>query len=449
MKDLILKYLDDHTSAYEEIEKDIWLNPETALNEYYASGRQKEYLKKQGFTIREVDGVPTAFIAEYGSGRPIVSILGEYDALPDMSQQVCTEKKKVNGQSAGHACGHNLIGTAGLAAADALRAQYDSAELNGTVRYYGCPAEERYSGKILMDKSKVFDDSDILLIWHPQDVTGISYKQFYTGLTMLKITFKGETGHSMAAKKLGGNPVQAVSLMITGVQYMREYIWNSHRIHYYIENSGKTANLIPEETSVYFEARSEDQSTLEKIKTRLYEIAEGAAKMTGTEFSISVEDDLNSDMENHVVLDAILANMKALPKLSFTEEEFSLANAMADTLPSGAKEKISSFYSIGEEDMTGPLHTGIFVQDKLFYLPADDAGNISRKAPFGTFLVTLVPVGMPMHCWQVTALAGSSIGLKSMMYAAKVLAGTAYDFMTDRNLVEAAKAEFRRSFSEV
>lgn len=442
MKESIIKFLAENQGVYEKIEKDIWERPETALQEVYASGRQKEYLRGRGFSIREVETVPTAFVAEYGQGKPVVGILGEYDALPDMSQQVCMEKKPAEGQTAGHACGHNLIGTAGLAAVDALREYYERAGLSGTIRYYGCPAEERFSGKLLMEKTGVFDDMDLCLIWHPQDVTGISYKQFYTGLTMIKATFKGETGHSMAAKRLGGNPLQAVNLMITGVNYMREYIWDHHRIHYYIENPGKTANLIPAETSVYFEARSENYDTLKKIKERITEIAEGAAKMSVTTCTVEIEDELYSDLENRVVLDTLLKNMKALPKLAFTEEELNFAQHMAQTLPLGAKKKVADFYAIADEDLTGPLHTGIFVQDNLIYLPADDAGNISRKAPFGTFLVTLPPVGMPMHCWQVTALAGSTIGLKSMMYAAKVMAGTVYDFLTDKNLVEEAAREF-------
>ena len=442
MKENLMTFLDENTRDYADMAKDIWDRPETALHETYAAKRQSEFLKSRGFRISSVRGVPTAFVAEYGSGSPIIGILGEYDALPDMSQQVCTVRKPLDTDAPGHACGHNLIGTAGVAAVDALREIYGRENLRGTIRYYGCPAEERYSGKILMQKERVFDDLDIAIIWHPQDITGISCKNYYSGLTMMKVEFSGETGHSVAAKNYGGSALQAANLMINGINAMREYIWDYHRLHYYMSDTGKTANLLPKKTSVYCETRAADVDVLLKIKERRTEIAEGCAKIAGTDFTIEMEEELYSDKENPVIIEVLKHNLQLLPRPEYTDDEKEFVIKLAETLPKGAEKKVASFYNIDREQIEDHLHMGLVQKDDLIYLPADDAGNVSQEVPFGTFLVSLPPVGMPMHCWQVTALAGSSIGSKCMMRAAKVMAGAVYDFLTDEKLVQKAAEEF-------
>lgn len=442
MKEDIRTFLEDNAQAYIDMAKDIWDRPETALQEEYAAKRQRDYLAGKGFKIHMVKGLLTAFVAEYGSGNPIIGILGEYDALPDMSQTVSDQREPLTEGGPGHACGHNLIGTAGLAAADALKELFDDGELQGTIRYYGCPAEERYSGKILMQKEGVFDDLDLALIWHPQDITGISRKQYYSGLTMMKVEFSGETGHSIAAKRYGGSALQAANLMINGMNAMREYIWDYHRIHYYMSDTGKTANLLSKNTCVYCETRASDVDVLLKIKKRLTEIAEGSAKIAGTDFSIEMEDELYSDKENPVIVEVLRQNMSFLPKPEYTAEEKAFATKLAETLPEGAEKKIAAFYDIDGDSIDCHMHMGMVEKDELIYLPADDAGNVSQQVPFGSFLLSMVPVGMPMHCWQVAALAGSSIGMKCMMRAAEVLAGTAYDFLTEPSLVKEARELF-------
>lgn len=442
MKEKLTTFLDEHTQSYADIAKDIWDRPQTALNEEYAAKRQSEFLRSRGFRISAVKDVPTAFVAEYGSGDPVIGILGEYDALPDMSQKVCTERTPIEAGGPGHACGHNLIGTAGVAAVDAIKELYDKEGFKGTIRYYGCPAEERYSGKILMQKEKVFDDLDIAIIWHPQDITGISRKQYYSGLTMMKVEFSGETGHSVAAKNYGGSALQAANLMVSSINAMREYIWDYHRLHYYMSDTGQTANLLSKNTSVYCETRATDVDVLLKIKERLTEIAEGCAKIAGTDFTIEMEDELYSDKENSVIVEVLKHNLQLLPRPEYTDGEKEFAAKLAETLPEGAEKRVASFYNIDKEQIENHLHMGVVEKDDLIYLPADDAGNVSQQVPFGTFLISLPPVGMPMHCWQMTALAGSSIGTKCMMRAAKVMAGAVYDFLTDEKLVQEAVEEF-------
>lgn len=441
-KDNLISRLNENQEQYEKMAKDIWNRPELALAEDYASSRQKDYLRSKGFVINEIRGLPTAFVAEYGRGKPVIAFLGEYDALPDMSQKVQTIKEAEVGCTAGHACGHNLIGTGGLAAAEAVGELIRENGLDGTVRYYGCPAEERYSGKILMQKEGVFNDIDISLIWHPQDISGISRKQYYSSLAMMRVDFYGETGHSMAAKKYGGSALHAINLMVSGIQNMREYMWDFNRLHYYISDAGKTANLLPEKASIYCEFRAKDKDVLSKICERLKEIAEGAAKMSGTNYSWEIEDEMYSDLENQIILDRIEENMKSLEKILYTDEEIKFVTELAKTLPSGAEEKVRNFYCIPEEDVKSNMHIGIISAEDLIYLPSDDAGNISHEVPFGTFLISLAPIGMPMHCWQVTALAGSSIGTKCMMRAAKIMACTAYDFLTNSDLTAGARKNF-------
>lgn len=447
-KATIIQWLDENQAPFIEIEKDIWNYPELAMDEVFASTRQKEFLESQGFKIYEIEGVKTAFCAEYGTEKPIVAILGEYDALPEMSQTISTKRTPIEGQKCGHACGHNIIGTAGVAAAAAVKQMIKSGEIKGTVRYYGCPAEEKDNGKVRMVEAGCFKDMDCSIIWHPQDFTGVSYQQYYSAWHNMDFVFKGETGQSNAAKKYGGSALQAAELMTTGMQYMREYIWDFYRMHYAVINDCQRANLIPETVRINCTIRSMKKAGLKKLRDRIIEIAEGAALMSKTEMTYSLHDELYEDLENTVMVDTIKKNMEEIGMYQLTEEEKEFTSKLAETMFPGAREKTAAYYDIPDEEICAGMHTGLVNKDKLFYLPSDDAGLLSWMAPFGTFLVSMVPVGMPMHCWQATALAGSTVGEKTMMYAAKVMATTVYDLMSDENLLLRVKEEFAKKINK-
>lgn len=441
-KENMLQWLEDNRKEFIELEKKLWNRPELAYREFYAVGQQKEFLAGKGFTICDAGDHETAFYAEYGSGKPVIAVLGEYDALPGMSQEVCSYRSPIEGQGAGHACGHNLIGTAGVAAVCAIKEAMEKQGFSGTIRYYGCPAEEEYSGKIPMLESGCFNDVDCSIIWHPQDITGVSKKQYYSALSTLRIEFKGETGQSVAAQKYGGSALHAVELTATGIQYLREFIWDYHKLNYCITKAGERANLIPETTELFCTFRTKKKEQLKKIQNRILEIAGGAAVMSGTDMHYEVIEELYNDLENTVLVDVILANMEEMGRVEYTPQELQFSQELAGTLAEGAAGRVAEFYSIPEEDMTGCLHTGIVKKDELIYLPSDDAGNISWMTPFGTFLATMTPVGMPMHCWQATALSGSTIGEKCMMYAAGVMAGSVYDLFNKKELLPEIQKEF-------
>lgn len=444
-KQEILQWLEDNRQCFVEIEKDIWNNPELAMEEKFASARQKEYLQSQGFRINVPEGIETAFCAEYGEGKPVIAILGEYDALPSMSQTVSTKREPIEGQQCGHACGHNIIGTAGVAAAVAVQQLLKSKKLNGTIRYYGCPAEEAKNGKHRMLEKGWFQDLDCTMIWHPQDFTGVTHTHYYSAANQLRFDFKGETGQSNAAKKYGGSALQASELFTTGLQYMREYIWGYYRMHYAVFNDCHRANLIPETVGVQCAIRANTKEGLEPLAQRILENAQGAALMSKTEMSYSVADAMYEDLENRVLIDTIKKNMEEIGMFALDKEERLFVETLGKTMFPGAHEKTKNYYDISDGEICAMMHTGLVDKDQLFYLPSDDAGRISWLAPFGSFLVSMVPIGMPMHCWQAAALAGSSVGEKTMMYAAKVMAATAIDFIADQKLVQAAKEEFERT----
>lgn len=443
-KELYLN-IDNHLEDLKEMSDKIWQYAETALQEYKSSALQKEYLREKGFCIKEVPGMPTAFIAEYGKGYPIIGLLGEYDALPGLSQEISTKKQPVKEGGNGHGCEHNLIGTALTGTAVAVKEMIDQEQIPGTIRYYGCPAEEQLVGKPMMAKEGVFDDLDIALSWHPEKLNQVVQ---YSSLAVksIKFHFKGISAHAAMAPQLGRSALDAVELMNVGANYLREHVVDTARIHYVITDGGKVPNAVPDNAEVWYMVRDQKQSQVEDIARRLYKIADGAAMMTETTVSHKILSSCYEMIINHEVSEVLYQNMEEVGPPQFDEEDMAFAGQFTDEIADSAKKEVMDSYFAPEEVLKNlPLHNQIYKpNDWGKVMPGTfDHGDVSNIVPFGYIFIAGLPVGVPGHTWQVTACAGSGIGTKAMVCAAKTIAGTVYDFFHNTELVKKAKEDFK------
>ncbi|MBZ5749484.1 amidohydrolase [Metabacillus rhizolycopersici] len=437
-KETILDWVNGNQDLFTEMARKIWENPQVAYEETYASNLQIKMLEEAGFTIQtNIGGVQTAFIAEYGSGHPTIGILGEYDALPGLSQTVSSIQNEVVPNGPGHGCGHNLLGTAGVEAVIAVKEAMDTHGLGGTIRYYGCPAEEVLSGKTFMARAGVFDDLDSALTWHPWTANSIATTSMQS-MVSIKFHFKGITAHAAAAPHAGRSALDAVELMNTGANYLREHVLDGSRIHYVITNGGMAPNIVPEHASVWYYLRAATKEQVEDILTRVQKIAKGAAMMTETEVDSEILAYPFETLTNDVLNEILYENMKLTDSQIFTEEEVTFAKGLIESInPAIAKNN--------SEDI---LPTNIQFHRHLKGTTmggSTDVGDVSWITSVGQVMTTCAPIGVQLHSWQATASFGSTIGFKGMHLAAKTMALSVYDLLTTPNLIEKAQAEFKQS----
>lgn len=428
-----------------ELAEKIWAKPELALEEVNSAELQKSYLEEKGFRIRRVNGLPTAFVAEFGEGSPAIGFLGEYDALPGLSQRITDHREAEVENGPGHGCGHNLIGAGCLGAAVALKTLLEKGMLQGTVRYFGCPAEEKFGGKGLMIKAGVFEGTDCCLSWHPESVNKIAEETF-RAVYDVNFRFKGVTSHMAAGRRLGGNAVSALELTNIGVQYLRAHLNDSYIVDSCILKNAETTNVLPETTEVTYALRADTLHDCRKLAERISKIAQGAALMTDTSLEEETTDAYYSNLYNEVLGNLVFENMQLVQQPVYTTEELELAGKLADTLDPFAIERTRKYYGIPESDTI--MHSGAVRRERVSYKPASDVGNVSYEMPVGMFFAATNPIGMPMHTWQSTVTSGCSLGYKGMLYAAKVLAYTGCDLLENPALVAEAKSEFERRLND-
>ncbi len=425
----------------------IWNYAETAMQEYRSCELQKQYMKERGFTIREIPNMPTSFIAEYGSGKPIIGILGEYDALPNLSQKVSSTREACpDHPDAGHGCGHNLLGTASLGAVVAIKEQMEAEGIPGTIRYYGCAAEETLSGKPLIAKEGVFDDLDAALSWHPtfnNTVWGCNF----LALNSMKFRFKGTPSHAAVAPEAGRSALDAVELMNVGANYMREHVVDAVRMHYCITNGGKVPNTVPDDAEVWYMIRAPKRSEVREVVARLMKIAHGAALMTETSVSYELLGACYDVIPNHVLGDLLQENMELVGPPGFDEQDQAFAREFAQYIPQDAKRSGIASYSAPESFMDIDLSNT--VEKPLDYgtciAGSTDVGDVSYIAPFAQLTAACWPVGVASHTWIASACTNSGIGKKAMLFASKSLAATGYDVLTRPDQLQAAKEEFLKT----
>ena len=443
-KSNMTKWMDENQVKFSELAKRIWEHPELGYNETFASSLQIKTLEEAGFKVTSgIGDLPTAFVAEYGKGKPVIGILGEFDALPGLSQQVTPNNNPVVPNGPGHGCGHNLLGTAGVNAVIALKERMEAEMLPGTIRYYGCPAEELLSGKTFMASAGVFDDLDCALTWHPGTVNTTANFSMQA-LTAIEFYFSGRTAHAGAAPHLGRSALDAVELMNVGANYLREHVLDGTRIHYQITNGGMAPNVVPDKASVYYFLRGADRKQVEELEERLIKVAQGAAMMTETSVHWEIKSGCYETLPNETLNELMYRQAETAGPFTFTPEEEKFAEELLQTVePSvlaGAKNNLMG------ADANQMLDTDFYHNMKHFGLTiggSSDVGDVSWIAPMGQILTTCAPLGVQLHTWQATASFGSSIGMKGMHHAAKIMALTAYELLLNQDgILEKAKAEF-------
>jgi aminobenzoyl-glutamate utilization protein B len=434
VQDDVGKYLDSIRADLVSVNQDIWNFAELGLEEHRSAARLIGLLKKAGFTVREgVSGMPTAFVAEYGSGKPVVGILAEYDALPELSQQATGLRQAVEGRTTGHGCGHCALGTGAVGAALAVRQVYDKHKLKGTLRLYGTPAEETVIGKVYMTLDGQFNDLDACLHWHPGTRNRVSYSSS-KALVSAKFTFSGLAAHASTSPDKGRSALDGVELMNVGANYMREHIKETSRIHYVVTNGGGQPNVVPATAQVWYYVRANAHPDVEAHFDWLTDIAEGAAKMSRTKVQVQIDTDCHEIIPNLPLSRLILKNFKKVGPPSFDKDDLDLARQLQTALRAdfGLKDPKSLNDTIEELPATPFEDAG-----------STDVGDVSWHVPTGGLSTVCFAAGSPGHSWQNVAAIGSPIGHKGMMVAAKVLALSAVDLLQDAQALKEAKADFQ------
>ena len=425
--DEVVKNLDKKTEVYGTIAQNIWEFAEMGYLEEKSSKLLQTTLSEAGFSIQTgVAGIPTAFTAEFGSGSPVIAILGEYDALPGLSQEVIPEKKSA-GEAAGHACGHHLFGTASAAAAIAAKEWLIAANSKGTIRFYGTPAEEGGSGKVYMVREGLFDDVDIALHWHPGAQNSASAGAALANKSA-KFRFYGVSSHAAGSPERGRSALDGVEGMNMMVNMMREHIPEQTRIHYVITDGGKAPNVVPDFAEVYYYARHNKRDVVIDVFDRIVKAAEGAALGTGTRVEYEMIGGTHELLPNLTLQKVMHDNLTKIGGFTYSPEELAFADKISVSL--GAKKT----------DLETVKNIQPYQIEAKAY-GSTDVGDVSFAVPTaGLSTATWVP-GTAAHSWQAVAAGGTSIGTKGMMVAAKTLTLTVIDLLKSKDLVQKAKQE--------
>ncbi len=415
-------------NTFQKIAIDIWELAELGYLEHKSSKLLADELRKNGFKITKgVADIPTSFVAEYSNGGPIIGILGEFDALPGLAQTSSPFKEVAQNETgAGHACGHHLFGAASAWAAVAIKEWIVENDINGTIRFYGTPAEEGGSGKVYMVREGLFEDVDIVLHWHPDDVNSANSRTSNSNKSG-KFRFKGISAHAAGAPELGRSALDGVEAMNHMVNMMREHIPQESRIHYVITKGGLAPNVVPDDAEVYYYIRHPKMVVVDELFQRVVKIAEGAAIGTETEISYEVMHGNYSLLPNDTIQKIVHKNLKELGGIKYTENEEEYAADLYQTL-------FKPDLKIGSQEIVKPYET-------THSYGSTDVGDVSWVVPTaGLRTATWVP-GTAAHSWQAVAAGGTSIGLKGAELAAHTMANTIKDIFKNPSVIEDAKQE--------
>jgi aminobenzoyl-glutamate utilization protein B len=412
-----------------EVARTIWEYAEVGYQETKSSALLQQELKGAGFTVEAgVAGIPTAFVATAGSGKPVIGILAEFDALPGINQDAVPERKPIEGKQAGHACGHHLFGTASVSAGIALADWLQKSGKKGTIRVYGTPAEEGGSGKVYMVRAGLFNDVDAVMHWHASDVNFAGIDRALANKSA-KFRFHGLSAHASGAPEKGRSALDGVEAMDMMANMMREHIPSDARMHYVITSGGSAPNVVPDFAEVYYYVRHIDAKTVESIFDRLAKAGEGAALGTGTTMDYEVIGGTHNLLANETLAKVMNAKLNEVGGVAYTPEERAFAEKIYATLISPTEE-LGSEAKVQAFDFERPG------------LGSTDVGDVSWTVPtVGLRTATWVP-GTPAHSWQATAAGGMSIGYKGMNVASQTLALTGRELFTRPDILAKAKAEF-------
>jgi aminobenzoyl-glutamate utilization protein B len=431
----MLRHLDRLRPELVAMNQDIWSYAELGLEEHRSAKRLVKVLEKVGFSVREgVSGMPTAFVAECGKGRPIIGILAEYDALPELSQEVGGARKGVAGRTTGHGCGHCALGTAAVGAALAVKECMEKHSLPGTLRLYGTPAEETVIGKVYMTLDGQFNDLDACLHWHPGRLNEV-YFGSSKALISAKFTFAGLAAHASASPDKGRSALDGVELMNVGANYMREHVKQTNRLHYVITNGGAQPNVVPATAQVWYYVRADRHEDAERQFDWLKDIATGAAMMSRTKVSVHIDTDCHEIIPNLPLSRVVERNMKRVGPPKFDDADRKLARQL--------QESLRDFGQREEKPLAEALEP-LPAEPNPAESGSTDVGDISWHVPTSGMSTACFALGSPGHSWQNVAAIGSPIGHKGMLAAAKMLACTAVDLLQDPKVIAEAKADLKK-----
>ncbi|MGQ9679737.1 MAG: M20 family metallopeptidase [Candidatus Bathyarchaeia archaeon] len=448
MKESAWRWIDENRNRIIEISDKIWGYAELGLMEYKSSKLLADELERHGFEVeRGVAGMPTAFVASWGEGHPIIGVMGEYDALPGLSQEPVPYKKPFVEGAPGHGCGHNIHGTSGMAGAIAIKETMAREGIKGTVKFFGTPAEENYDGKVFMVRSGVFDGVDACLSHHPSQVNTARLSSS-NAVNSVKFHFYGKSSHAAGSPEQGRSALDGVELMNVGINYMREHIIEKARIHYVIEAGGGQPNVVPDYARSWFYVRAPERDQVEQIYEWVLRIADGADLMAGTSHKVEFLGGCYNLLPNRTLSEVVTANMREIGAIQYTSEEMEFARKIAETVPKEQKKdalRKSNFPNWENylevdivQEILDPWDEGMIMAGST------DVSDVSWKTPTMEFGTATFILGAPGHSWQATACSGMSIGHKSLVFAAKTIAGAGLDLMTKPELLNRAQEEFKQ-----
>ncbi|UED80286.1 M20 family metallopeptidase [Lysinibacillus sp. CD3-6] len=439
---ILSKVIEEKRQKLISVSDQIWGYAETGFEEFQSAQLLCNTLEEEGFTVEKgVGNIDTAFIGSYGTGKPIIAVLGEFDALTGLSQvggDIQYNPEVTNGN--GHGCGHNLLGTGALAAAIAIRSYLKENNLEGTVRYYGCPGEEIGSGKTFMVREGLFDDVDFAVCWHPWSRNSV-WSMSSLACYEVSFRFKGKSSHAASTPHLGRSALDAVELMNVGVNYLREHIIPEARVHYAVTNTGGVSpNVVQEKADVLYFIRAPRVAQAEEIYQRICDVARGAALMTGTQVEIDFASAASDILPNNTLEKVMHDNFVALGVPQYDEKEQQFAKDIRATLSEAdKKEDIKANKELKGKDLAHVIDP--FIPSNGILPGTSDVGDVSWVVPTVQCMVACEPIGTPLHTWQIVSTGKTSIAHKGMLHAGKVMAATAIEVLQNPEILEKAKLE--------
>ncbi len=436
----ISELVDAKAHKFTKMNDKIWEFAEIRFQEHKSAKLQMDMLSEEGFTVKKgLSEIETAFTGDFGEGYPVIGVLGEFDALSELSQEADIAKKSplIEGGS-GHGCGHNTLGASSLASAVAIKDYMKENNIKGTVRYYGCPAEESGGGKTFMVRDGFFKDVDFALTWHPGSGNCVLGSGFLANVKVL-YDFKGVSSHAAASPELGRSALDAVTLMNVGVNFLREHMIDDARIHYAVTDAGgNSPNVVQPKAQVFYTIRAPKSNQAQDLFKRVNDIAEGAALMTGTEVTPRVVAGYSDYIANDI-LSTIMSThaKKVVDEIKYTEKEEAYANKFKDTLDAELKA-MQRMMGLSKDVMKKPIMNGLLPPPRK--LPgSSDVGDVSWVVPMAQFMGNCYAFGTPAHSWQMVAQGKSTITHKGMIAAAKIMALTAAEVLENPEIIKAVK----------
>ena len=435
LKKELLNSIEQKTNELTSLSDKIWEAAEVAFRENKSAEYLIEYAEANGLIVEKgLAGMPTAFTASYGQGKPVIGIIGEFDALPGLSQTSDSHRNVLIEGGAGHGCGHNLFGTASLGAAIAIKELIEKGDLKGTVKFFGTPAEEKFFGKLWMIRDGVFDDVDICMDWHPADKTEANV-QPSLALVDFMVEFSGQSAHASVDPWNARSANDALELYTSGINAYREHVKPSVRMHYHIQDAGQVVNVVPDYSRIWVRVRDITKEGLQPVYDQVRRMAGGAAIMANVEHKVSLISGVHDLLPNRVGGAAMQKNLETLGDIVYTKKEIDFALEM---------QRNNGKPELGIDGVIRPLRETL----KSPGGGSTDSGDVSYNVPVVSLNATTAPKGVPWHSWSVVASSGMSIGHKGMLHAAKALGMTMVDIFKDSKLREDIKKEFDEKIGE-